>query len=102
VALFTATDFSPGRLRSGEPVAQLCVGVLHGRNWTLWEVGLGDTLLMNVAAGGVGHIAIQLARMRGVERVFGLASEANHDFVRSLGAIPIAHARERTSGWPPR
>jgi enoyl reductase len=50
----------------------------------------GETLLVNAAAGGVGGMAVQIAVAQGV-RVIGTAREANHDFLRSLGAIPVAY-----------
>jgi NADPH:quinone reductase-like Zn-dependent oxidoreductase len=43
----------------------------------------GQTILIHAAAGGVGHIAVQLARWRGA-RVIGTASR-NLDLVRELG-----------------
>lgn len=55
------------------------------------RVGAGDTVLVNAAAGGVGHLAVQLARLLGAERVIGTASERNHEFVRSLGAEPVTY-----------
>ncbi len=45
----------------------------------------GQTLLVQAAAGGVGHYAVQLAKARGA-RVIGTASGANRDFVLGLGA----------------
>ncbi len=53
--------------------------------------GDGDTVLVHAAAGGVGHFAVQVARVLGAARVIGTASERNHDFVRSLGAEPVAY-----------
>lgn len=53
-------------------------------------VARGETLLIHAAAGGVGQIAIQLAAARGA-RVIGTASEGNHEFLRSLGAVPVAY-----------
>ena len=53
-------------------------------------VGPGETLLINAAAGGVGLMAVQIAVARGV-RVIGTAREANHDFLRQLGAIPVTY-----------
>jgi NADPH:quinone reductase-like Zn-dependent oxidoreductase len=53
-------------------------------------VGAGSTLLINGAAGGVGSAAVQLAVARGA-RVIGTASPANHDYLRSLGAEPVAY-----------
>ncbi|MBO0513624.1 NADP-dependent oxidoreductase [Streptomyces beijiangensis] len=54
------------------------------------EIGEGDTVLVNAAAGGVGSIAVQLAKNAGA-RVIGTASERNHGHVRSLGAEPVAY-----------
>ncbi|MFC5923315.1 NADP-dependent oxidoreductase [Micromonospora vulcania] len=50
----------------------------------------GTTLLIEGAAGGVGTTAIQLAVARGAA-VIGTASERNHEFVASLGAIPTTY-----------
>ena len=55
------------------------------------RVGAGDAVLVHAAAGGVGHLAVQLARQLGAARIFGTASERNHDFVRSLGAEPVSY-----------
>ncbi|MCI4062011.1 NADP-dependent oxidoreductase [Micromonospora sp. R77] len=57
----------------------------------LARTGAGDTVLVHGAAGGVGHLAVQVARALGADRVIGTASEANHDFVRSLGAEPVSY-----------
>ncbi|WP_436493581.1 NADP-dependent oxidoreductase [Actinokineospora sp. HUAS TT18] len=54
------------------------------------RVGEGDTVLIHAAAGGVGTIATQLAVLWGA-RVIGTASERNHAYLRSLGAIPVAY-----------
>jgi NADPH:quinone reductase-like Zn-dependent oxidoreductase len=53
-------------------------------------VGYGSTLLINGASGSVGSAAVQLAVVRGA-RVIGTASPANHDYLRSLGAEPVAY-----------
>ncbi len=53
-------------------------------------IGDGDTVLIHGAAGGVGTIAVQLARLRGA-RVIGTAREGSHDYLRSLGAIPVTY-----------
>ncbi len=47
-----------------------------------------EKVLVNAAAGGVGHFAVQIARHLGAE-VVGVAGAANQDFVRSLGATPV-------------
>lgn len=53
-------------------------------------VGDGDVVLVCGAAGGVGTIFTQLATRAGAT-VIGTASESNHDYLRALGAIPIAY-----------
>ncbi len=53
-------------------------------------VGLkkGDTVVVSSAAGGVGSIVVQLAINAGA-RVIGLASEANHTWLKQKGVIPL-------------
>ncbi|WP_405390094.1 NADP-dependent oxidoreductase [Streptomyces sp. NBC_01102] len=53
-------------------------------------VTAGDTLLLHGAAGAVGSAAVQLATARGAT-VVGTASPANHDYLRVLGAVPVAY-----------
>jgi NADPH:quinone reductase-like Zn-dependent oxidoreductase len=55
------------------------------------DVAPCDVVLVHAAAGGVGHLAIQVARALGAVRVIGTASLPNHDFIRSLGAYPIEY-----------
>jgi NADPH:quinone reductase-like Zn-dependent oxidoreductase len=55
------------------------------------DTGAGDVVLVHAAAGGVGHLQVQIARELGAERVLGTASPRNHEFVRSLGAEPVAY-----------
>ncbi len=53
-------------------------------------LGEGDTVLVHNAAGGVGSFGVQLARLRGA-RVIGTASAGKHEYVRELGAEPVAY-----------
>lgn len=53
-------------------------------------VGPGDVLLIHAAAGSVGTVATQLARLAGA-KVIGTASPANHPYLRQLGAIPVEY-----------
>ena len=50
----------------------------------------GDVVAVSGAAGGVGSLAVQLARRTGAH-VIGIASDANADFLRSVGVTPIAY-----------
>jgi NADPH:quinone reductase-like Zn-dependent oxidoreductase len=52
----------------------------------------GQRVLIHAAAGGVGHLAVQIAKSRGAY-VIGTASAAKHDFVRSLGADEVIDYR---------
>ena len=50
----------------------------------------GETVLIHGGSGGVGSLGIQIAVARGA-KVIATASEKNHDFLRSLGAEPVAY-----------
>lgn len=50
----------------------------------------GRTLLIEGAGGGVGGAAVEIARAMGAT-VIGTASERNHAYLASLGAIPVAY-----------
>ncbi|MEV4473470.1 NADP-dependent oxidoreductase [Nonomuraea sp. NPDC049504] len=54
------------------------------------DLGPGDTVLIGGAGGGVGVFAVQLARLAGA-RVIGTGSLASADFLRDLGAEPVAY-----------
>jgi NADPH:quinone reductase-like Zn-dependent oxidoreductase len=49
------------------------------------EVRPGQRVLIHAAAGGVGHLAVQVAKARGAY-VIGTARSAKHEFLRGLGA----------------
>ncbi|MFJ8129414.1 MULTISPECIES: NADP-dependent oxidoreductase [Streptomyces] len=55
-------------------------------------VGPGQRVLIHAAAGGVGHLAVQIAKARGAY-VIGTASAAKHEFVRSIGADEVIDYR---------
>ena len=50
----------------------------------------GETVLIHGGSGGVGSLGIQIAAALGA-KVIATASEKNHDFLRSLGAEPVAY-----------
>ena len=54
------------------------------------DLGPDDTVLIGGAAGGVGVFAVQLARIAGA-RVIGTGSATSADFLRGLGAEPVAY-----------
>jgi NADPH:quinone reductase-like Zn-dependent oxidoreductase len=50
----------------------------------------GETVLVHAAAGGVGILAVQIAKATGA-RVIGTASDANHEVLRGFGAEPVEY-----------
>ncbi|WP_248926868.1 NADP-dependent oxidoreductase [Paenibacillus hamazuiensis] len=65
----------------------------QGAHIALKAIGVapGETILINGAAGSLGAFAVQLAKEWGAKTVIGTASENNHDYVSSLGAIPVTY-----------
>ncbi|GII42098.1 NADP-dependent oxidoreductase [Planotetraspora phitsanulokensis] len=55
-------------------------------------VTAGQRVLIHAAAGGVGHLAVQIAKARGAY-VIGTASAAKHAFLRGLGADELIDYR---------
>ncbi|WP_410785367.1 NADP-dependent oxidoreductase [Kribbella sp. C-35] len=70
----------------GVPVA----GETAQRVLDLLGVKSGETILIHGAAGAVGSVAVQLAKAAGLT-VVGTASPANHEYLRSLGAVPVEY-----------
>ncbi|MET9541660.1 NADP-dependent oxidoreductase [Streptomyces sp. NPDC006553] len=67
-------------------------GALPLASLTAWQalvdtanVRPGQRVLIHAAAGGVGHLAVQIAKARGAY-VIGTAGAAKHELLRSLGA----------------
>lgn len=58
------------------------------------DVKPGQRVLIHAAGGGVGHLAVQIAKARGAY-VIGTASRGKHELVRSLGADEVLDYRER-------
>jgi NADPH:quinone reductase-like Zn-dependent oxidoreductase len=59
--------------------------------------GPGDTILITAGAGGLGHFAVQIARILGA-RVIATASPQNHEFLHALGASEVVdHTKP---DWP--
>lgn len=56
----------------------------------------GETVLVSAAAGGVGSMAVQMAKLLGAE-VIGLSSKSKHDEVNANGAFAAIDYRE--TGW---
>ncbi|MCX2982747.1 oxidoreductase [Halieaceae bacterium IMCC14734] len=57
------------------------------------RVEAGQTILIHGASGAVGTALAQLGRVSGL-KMYGTASASKHDYVRSLGVIPIDYRAE--------
>ena len=60
------------------------------RGLRLLDVTAGDTLFVDGGAGGVGAVTVQMALARGAT-VLASSSEANHDYLREIGATPVRY-----------
>jgi NADPH:quinone reductase-like Zn-dependent oxidoreductase len=82
--------------RKPENVSWAVAGGLYVAGVTAWgavhavQPKEGETVVISGAAGGVGSLAVQLARRTGAT-VIGLASAGNHDWLESHGVIPVAY-----------
>jgi NADPH:quinone reductase-like Zn-dependent oxidoreductase len=65
-------------------------GETSERGLRLLDVKAGDTVFVDGGAGGVGAAAVQLA-VAGGARVIASSSEANHDYLREIGASPVLY-----------
>ncbi|WP_112242414.1 NADP-dependent oxidoreductase [Kribbella monticola] len=80
----------PAEVSFEEAVALPVAGETSARALRLLELKAGETVLIHGAAGGVGAVGVQLALALGAT-VIGTAAEANHDYLRSLGAVPVTY-----------
>ena len=90
--LAVLSDYAPMPPSLDFPGAAALPAAVETATRALDQLGVGraGTLLINGASGSVGSAAVQLAVMRGA-RVIGTAGPANHDYLRSLGAEPVAY-----------
>jgi NADPH:quinone reductase-like Zn-dependent oxidoreductase len=82
--------------RKPENISWEVAGSLYVVGVTAWgavhsvEPKEGDTVVISAAAGGVGSLAVQLARRTGAT-IIGLASESNHEWLKTHGVIPVEY-----------
>lgn len=91
----TALAPKPQRLDFVEAAALPLVGI------TAWEalydrgqLQAGETVLIHAGAGGVGHVAIQLAKHRGAQVLTTVSSLEKGQFAQTLGADGVIYYRE--------
>lgn len=85
-----ALAHKPASLDWAEAAGLPLAGLTAYQVLTRLGTGKDDTVLIHGAAGGVGSLAVQIARSLGA-RVIGTASPRNHDRVRELGGEPVAY-----------
>lgn len=78
-------------VRTPDALSDVEAGALPLAALTAWQalvdiaaVESGDRVLVHAAAGGVGHLAVQIAKSRGAY-VIGTARTAHHDFLSEIG-----------------
>jgi NADPH:quinone reductase-like Zn-dependent oxidoreductase len=91
-ALLDAWAAKPPAIDWAVAAAAGVAGETAERGLRLLEVKAGDTLFVDGGAGGVGAVAVQMAIARGA-RVIASASQANHDYLRELGATPVGYGQ---------
>ncbi|MEU8733298.1 NADPH:quinone reductase [Streptomyces sp. CS113] len=93
---------APARAFTHKPsgIDHVQAGALPLVSLTAWQalveradVQPGQRVLIHAAAGGVGHVAVQIAKARGAH-VIGTASAGKHEFLRSIGADETVDYRE--------
>ncbi|MFJ7768437.1 NADP-dependent oxidoreductase [Streptomyces sp. NPDC097107] len=93
---------APARAFTHKPagIDHVQAGALPLVSLTAWQalveradVQPGQRVLIHAAAGGVGHVAVQIAKALGAH-VIGTASAGKHDFLRSLGTDETVDYRE--------
>ena len=90
----------PGGIDDMLGAALPCAGVTAVALCDLGQVERGSSVLINGASGGVGHLAVQVAKARGA-LVAATASAARREFVTALGAdVFIDYNSEPVTGWP--
>jgi NADPH:quinone reductase-like Zn-dependent oxidoreductase len=78
----------PKNLSHNEAGAIPLVALTAHQGLEAMNLRAGETLLVHAAAGGVGHMVVQLAKARGA-KIIGTASAKNHEFLKSLGVDEV-------------
>lgn len=87
-------DFKPARLSHVEAAALPLAGLTAYQGLVdVADVRAGQQVLVHAAAGGVGHLAVQIAKAKDAF-VIGTASGEKHEYLRSIGADEAVDYRE--------
>jgi NADPH:quinone reductase-like Zn-dependent oxidoreductase len=89
-ALLDSWAAKPSSIDWSVAAAAPVAGETSERGLRLLGVKPGDTVFVDGGAGGVGAAAVQMAVVGGA-RVIASSSEANHDYLREIGATPVLY-----------
>ncbi len=87
------------KLPDGIAIEDAAASTMRGLSATYWlsrtnpAMKAGDTILLHAAAGGVGLLAVQLAKLMGLRVIGTVSSEAKAEKARSLGCDEIIFYR---------
>src|SRR5206468_7055245 len=91
-AVLDAWAAKPASIDWAVAAAAGVAGETSERGLRLLDVKSGETIFIDGGAGGVGAVAVQMAAVRGA-RVIASSSEANHGYLREIGAIPVLYGK---------
>ncbi len=103
-AQFTVMDenraeFAPARISStGAAAAPLALITAWEALYDRGRLQKDQSVLIHAGAGGVGHLAIQLAKLRSARVITTVSSQAKADFVQSLGADAVINYKKQDLG----
>jgi len=86
----------PRNLSMHEAAALPLVSITASNCVARTDVRAGDHVLVHAGSGGVGHVAVQLAKVRGARVAATVSSPQKADIARSLGADDIILYRSET------
>jgi NADPH:quinone reductase-like Zn-dependent oxidoreductase len=89
-AVLNAWAVKPSSIDWAVAAAAGVTGETSERGLRLLDVKSGETIFIDGGAGGVGAVAVQMAVARDA-KVIASSSEANHDYLREIGAIPVLY-----------
>ena len=89
-AVLNAWAVKPSSIDWAVAAAAGVTGETSERGLRLLDVKSGETIFIDGGAGGVGAVGVQMAVARGA-RVIASSSEANHGYLREIGAIPVLY-----------
>ena len=92
----------PRSLTMREAAALPLVGITAHEGLARAGVLAGDKVLVHGGAGGVGHVAVQLAKHQGAEVYATCSQETQAEAIRAFGATPINYREESVEDYVAR